>query len=108
MPLPDDFSSYIAELLQGSYDCVDRIALRAYFRLAQTSGGFLTWWDRLFPGQAPTQQYLRQMAGTSLHGLRLSAKSTKSRCNTVSSETGTSTKKPKRRDLKTLIFKASS
>ena len=63
MPLPDDFSSYIAELLQGSYDCVDRIALRAYFRLAQTSGGFLTWWDRLFPGQAPTQQYLRQMAG---------------------------------------------
>ena len=52
MPLPDDFSSYIAELLQGSYDCVDRIALRAYFRLAQTSGGFLTWWNRLFPGMA--------------------------------------------------------
>ena len=43
MLLPDDFSSYLAQLLQGSYDCVDRIALRAYFRLAQTSGGFLTW-----------------------------------------------------------------
>jgi hypothetical protein len=63
MPQPDDFSSYIAELLQGSYDCVDRIALRAYFRLGQTSGGFLTWWSRLFPDRAPTQEYLRRMAG---------------------------------------------
>src|SRR5215470_4716634 len=63
MLLPDDFSSYLAQLLQGSYDCVDRIALRAYFRLAQTSGGFLTWWNRLFPGKAPTQEYLRRMAG---------------------------------------------
>lgn len=63
MPLPDDFSNYVSELLQGSYDCVDRIALRAYFRLAQTSGGLLTWWDRLFPDKAPTQEYLRRMAG---------------------------------------------
>ena len=63
MPLPDDFSSYVAELLHGSYDCVDRIALRAYFRLATTSGGFLTWWDKLFPDKAPTQEYLRRMAG---------------------------------------------
>jgi len=63
MPLPDDFSNYVAELLHGSYDCVDRIALRAYFRLGQTSGGFLTWWNRLFPGRAPTQDYLRRMAG---------------------------------------------
>jgi hypothetical protein len=63
MPVADDFSSYITELLQGSYDCVDRIALRAYFRLGQTSGGFLTWWERLFPGRSPTQEYLRRMAG---------------------------------------------
>jgi hypothetical protein len=63
MAAPDDFSSYNSELLQGNYDCVDRIALRAYFRLGQTSGGFLTWWNRLFPGKAPTQQYLRRMAG---------------------------------------------
>jgi hypothetical protein len=63
MPLPDDFSNYVAELLHGSYDCVDRIALRAYFRLGQTSGGFLTWWNRLFAGRAPTQDYLRRMAG---------------------------------------------
>lgn len=60
---PDDFSSYLAELLQGSYDCVDRIALRAYFRLGQTSGGLLTWWDRLFAGRALTQESLRSIAG---------------------------------------------
>ena len=70
MLLPDDFSSYLAELLQGSYDCVDRIALRAYFRLAQTSGGFLTWWNRLFPGKAPTQESLRRMAGDFARGVK--------------------------------------
>jgi hypothetical protein len=37
MPAPDDFSSYIGELLRGSYDCVDRIVLRAYFAMGQTS-----------------------------------------------------------------------
>jgi hypothetical protein len=63
MPVPDDFSSYISELLAGSYDCVDRIALRAYFPMGQTSGGFLTWWNALFPGRAPTEEYLRRMAG---------------------------------------------
>jgi hypothetical protein len=63
MPLADDFSNYVSELLHGSYDCVDRIALRAYFRLGQTSGGVLTWWNRLFPDKAPTQEYLRRMAG---------------------------------------------
>lgn len=63
MAAPDDFSNYISELLEGRYDCVDRIALRAYFRLGQTSGGFLTWWNRLFPDRAPSQEYLRRMAG---------------------------------------------
>ena len=77
MLLPDDFSSYIAELLQGSYDCVDRIALRAYFRLAQTSGGFLTWWNRLFPGKAPTQESLRRMAGDFLARLPATASPTR-------------------------------
>jgi hypothetical protein len=43
MPIPDDFSSYIANLLSGSYDCADRISLRGYFPMGQTSGGFLTW-----------------------------------------------------------------
>jgi hypothetical protein len=63
MPAPDDFSSYISELLQGSYDCVDRIALPAYFPMGQTSGGFLKWWSALCPDETPSQEYLRRMAG---------------------------------------------
>jgi hypothetical protein len=59
MLLPDDFSSYIAQLLQGSYDCVDRIALRAYFRPGHTSGGFLIWWSKLFPDKLLTQEPAR-------------------------------------------------
>lgn len=34
------------ELLEGSYDCVDRVVLRAYFQLAQRAGGFRMWWRR--------------------------------------------------------------
>ena len=63
MTTPDDFSTYIGELLTGSYDCVDRISLRGYFPMGQTSGGFLTWWDALSPKTVPTQAKLRAMAG---------------------------------------------
>jgi hypothetical protein len=34
------------ELLDGSYDCVDRLVLRAYFQMGQSPGGFRTWWRR--------------------------------------------------------------
>lgn len=70
MLLPDDFSSYIAQLLQGSYDCVDRIALRAYFRPGHTSGGFLIWWSKLFPDKLLTQERLRRMAGEFARGVK--------------------------------------
>jgi len=63
MPAPDDFSSYIGELLRGSYDCVDRIVLRAYYPMGQTSGGFLLWWNDLNPNTALSQEHLRRMAG---------------------------------------------
>ena len=33
-------------LLNGVYDCVDRIVLRAYFRFIQDPGGFRLWWRR--------------------------------------------------------------
>ncbi|MGH7574516.1 MAG: hypothetical protein ACREM1_05215 [Longimicrobiales bacterium] len=35
-----------AELLDGVYDCVDRIVLRAYCRFLQGPGGFRLWWRR--------------------------------------------------------------
>ncbi len=59
----DDFSAYVAELLTGSYDCADRIVVRGYFRLGQTSGGLLTWWNRLRPGVEISEKGLRAMAG---------------------------------------------
>jgi len=40
----DDLSSYLTELLEGSYDCMDRIILNAYFPLGQTGGGIRSWW----------------------------------------------------------------
>ena len=36
-----------AGLLTGSYDCVDRIVLNAYFSIGHHPGGFRCWWRRL-------------------------------------------------------------
>lgn len=44
--LCDEFSARYRDLLTGSYDCVDRIVLNAYFSLAHIPGGFRTWWRR--------------------------------------------------------------
>lgn len=63
MTCADDFSTYVAKLLAGGYDCVDRLVLNGYFSLGYTSGGFLTWWNELFPGRALEPKRLEQMAG---------------------------------------------
>jgi hypothetical protein len=47
MKMPDEFCSYYQEYLDGTYDCVDRIVLNCYFYLAQSPGGFRTWWRQL-------------------------------------------------------------
>jgi hypothetical protein len=46
----DDFCERYGDLLTGSYDCVDRIVLNAYFPLGHNPGGFRTWWRRLHGG----------------------------------------------------------
>src|SRR6266542_6137055 len=43
----DELSEQYAELLQGSYDCVDRIVLNAYNSVCHSAGGFRQWWRRL-------------------------------------------------------------
>ena len=63
MPLPDEFSNYVADLLSRTYDCTERISLRGYLPLGQTIGGFLTWWNQLHPGVPLTHDALRRMAG---------------------------------------------
>ncbi len=42
----DDFAERYGELLTGSYDCVDRIVLNAYYPLGHSPGGFRVWWRR--------------------------------------------------------------
>jgi hypothetical protein len=42
----DDFSGRYGDLLTGSYDCVDRIVLNAYYPLGHNPGGFWVWWRR--------------------------------------------------------------
>jgi hypothetical protein len=46
----DDLSERYGDLLTGSYDCVDRIVLNAYYPLGHNPGGFRTWWRRLHGG----------------------------------------------------------
>jgi hypothetical protein len=46
--MPDALSERYSDLLQGSYVCVDRIVLNAYFPLGHSPGGFRFCWRRLF------------------------------------------------------------
>lgn len=65
MSTPDEFSRYYAELLEGSYDCVDRLVLNAYFPLGQTGGGMRSWWRALRGDDSELNDGgLREMAGT--------------------------------------------
>ena len=45
--MADSLSERYGDLLTGSYDCVDRIVLNAYFSLGHNPGGFRVWWRRL-------------------------------------------------------------
>jgi hypothetical protein len=60
----DDFSEYYQDLLEGRYDCPDRIVVNGYFPLGQQGGGFRVWWRRL-TGSDETldQEHVLRMAG---------------------------------------------
>ena len=42
----DEFSLRYSDLVTGSYDCVDRIVLNAFFPLGYHPGGLRVWWRR--------------------------------------------------------------
>lgn len=64
MKTHDEFSDYYADLLDGRYDCVDRIVLNGYFALGQQGGGFRYWWRQLTGSDATLdQEHVREMAG---------------------------------------------
>jgi hypothetical protein len=60
----DDFAERYEGLLAGSYDCVDRVVLNAYFPLGHTPGGFRCWWRRLHGSDDQLDDtHLMRMAG---------------------------------------------
>lgn len=63
--MADDFSERYGDLLTGSYDCVDRVVLNAYYSPGHNPGGFRYWW-RLLHGGSDEQlddTHLMRMAG---------------------------------------------
>ncbi len=62
--MTDGLSTLYQDLLSGSYDCVDRIVLNAYFRMGHDPGGFRVWW-RALTGSDETldNAHLMRLAG---------------------------------------------
>ena len=73
--MTDGLSTLYRDLLGGSYDCVDRIVLNAYFRMGHDPGGFRVWW-RALTGSDETLEnaYLMRLAGRFSHRIRGYAK----------------------------------
>ena len=71
----DGLSTRYQNLLSGSYDCVDRIVLNAYFRMGHGPGGFRVWW-RALTGSDETLEnaHLMRMAGRFSRRIRAYAK----------------------------------
>jgi hypothetical protein len=60
-----------ASLVDGAYDCVDRIVLNAYFRFAQSPAGFRVWWRQLYGTDDNLDNaHLMRMAGRFRRRLR--------------------------------------
>src|ERR1700756_4779955 len=73
--MTDGLSTLYQDLLGGSYDCVDRIVLNAYFRNGHLPGGSRLWW-RALTGSDETLEnaYLMRLAGRFSRRLRGYAK----------------------------------
>ena len=73
--MDDLFSTHLASILDGSYDCVDRIVLNAYFQFGQRPAGFRTWWRQLEGSDENLDNaHLMRMAGRLARRLRAHAK----------------------------------
>ena len=71
----DGLSELYQDLITGTYDCVDRIVLNAYFRMGHSPGGFHVWW-RALTGSDDTldNTHLMRLAGRFSRRLRGYAK----------------------------------
>jgi hypothetical protein len=62
--MADGLTGLYRDLLIGSYDCVDRIILNGYFRMAHSPGGFRFWWRALTGSDATLDNtHLIRLAG---------------------------------------------
>ena len=63
--MADDFSARYGDLIDGSYDCVDRVVLNAWYPMGVNPGGLRTWWRRLHGGGEDQldNTHLMRMAG---------------------------------------------
>src|SRR6476469_9500390 len=62
--MSDGLSTLYQDLLSGSYDCVDRIVLNAYFRMGHDPGGFRLWWRQLTGSDATLDNaHVMRLAG---------------------------------------------
>jgi hypothetical protein len=73
--MADLFSRRYGDLLTGSYDCVDRIVLNAYYPLGHNPGGFRVWWRRWHgdSDQDLDNAHLMRLAGRFARRVRASA-----------------------------------
>jgi hypothetical protein len=73
--MTDLFSERCGDLLTGSYDCVDRIVLNAYFCLGHSPGGFRVWWRRWHEDsdEQLDNAHLMRLAGRFARRVRASA-----------------------------------
>jgi hypothetical protein len=73
--MPDQLSTLYRDLLDGSYDCVDRIVLNAYFGRGQHGAGLRVWWRALYGSDENLDDtHLMRMAGRFSRRLRAWAK----------------------------------
>ena len=74
--MPDEFTARYGDLLTGSYDCVDRIVLNAYFPLGHNPGGFRVWWRRWHDDgdESLDNAHLMRLAGRFARRVRASAR----------------------------------
>jgi hypothetical protein len=71
----DKLSSRYTDFLDGTYECIDRIVLNAYFQMGQKAPGFRTWWRQLEGSDEKLDNaHLMRMAGRLARRLRAHAK----------------------------------
>jgi hypothetical protein len=67
----DGLSRTYEALLAGTYDCLDRIVVNAYFRMGHVAGGFRVWWRKLTGSEETLDNaHLMRMAGRFSRRLR--------------------------------------